>query len=171
MKRLYKLCKSIVTITVLKINLIILIVIYNILAVISIILGLSFVGDLEDLKSTKYQDLDYDRLQETSKRMIDITEQYVRQTLGHILMEVGFDLLGLFAIYWENFWLVLMYALIGTIENVVLCLTAPMSLHSGSTQFLVVIGIDSIFLIPVYLFLYLLSKRWNRWRVVWHWIL
>ena len=158
-KKIRKAEKS-VCLRVTKLILIIILIKCIFVSIVSIIISLYFVESLKEenenqinAKTNEYFSPYGKRL--SMNRTSFLTEQYVKQAVGHILTEISLDFLALFGIFWENFWLVLMYAIIESAENVVICITAPITLY----ETILIIGIDSIVLISVYLYLILLSNR------------
>ncbi len=89
---------------------------------------------------------------------LKISENYIKQVIGRTLMESTIVLIGLLGIIKENYYLVLIFAAIVTIGNVITWMITPLTMTVSVT----VITINLLVLIPTYLMIYLLAMQRNN---------
>jgi hypothetical protein len=91
-----------------------------------------------------------------------ISENYIKQTIGSVLMESTIVLIGLIGIIKENYYMVVIFAAIVTMGIVITCIITPLTMTVSVT----VITVILLILEPTYLMVYLLAMQRNNVNVI-----
>jgi hypothetical protein len=157
-----------VTFKVTKYFLIILLSLHLLGAFISLIFGLSFIKQLKhDNYEEKQQNITstydlYIYSDGNNNSTLKISQNYIKQVIGRALMESTIVLIGLIGIIKEKYYLVLIFAAIITMGDVITWIITPLTMTASVT----VITISLLVLIPAYLMVYLLAMRRNNGNVI-----
>lgn len=140
-----------IIVKVIKYYLVVLLLFYLLTCILSIIFGLVYIqNNKSDSKRLNDYRLNSTSVDNNSTRLI--TEKVVKHAVGQVLMESTIAVIGLIGLFKENYWILLLFACIVTVDNAITWMLAPLT----KTASLTLISLGLIFMIPLYVLVFML---------------